>query len=122
MENNQFESLLSFLAKIPSLSGSIASGVDDGMWWVKFAININHEIAWKTIQELSYVLNYLSVEERLPTSFYPVSPPPYLNGGPESYLSWVIENTDKEFTPHKAFEWLESRLPDPVDDLDEWED
>lgn len=122
MENDQFESLLLFLSKIPSLSGSITSGIEDGIWWVKFAIDINHGIAWKTIQELGYVLNCLSVEEHLPTNFYPVSPPPYLNGGPESYLSWIIENTDAEFTPQKAFEWLSSRLPDPVDDLSEWED
>jgi hypothetical protein len=49
----------------------------------------------------------------------PVSPPPYLNGGVE-FLSWVIESTDPSFTPNKCVEWLEGRLPRPVDDLEQW--
>lgn len=66
------------------------------------------------------MLNSLSLEERLPTVFMPVSPPPYLNGGPEDYLSWVIECRDSAFTPDKIAEWLEARLPQPIDDEDEW--
>ncbi len=46
----------------------------------------------------------------LPTRFYPVSPAPYLNGGPKNFLSWIIENTDREFTPDNMKEWLEGRL------------
>ena len=68
---------------------------------------------------MAHVLNYLSVDERLPTVFKPVSPPPYLNGGPEDYLSWVIECSD-EMSPDKVAEWLESRLPQPVEDEDAW--
>ncbi|HWB91533.1 MAG TPA: hypothetical protein VG605_06760, partial [Puia sp.] len=64
-------------------------------------------------------VNYISLEERLPTVFYPVFPPPYLNGGPE-FLSWVIESKDKEFSPALLSEWLEGRLPRPVDDLKQW--
>ena len=50
----------------------------------------------------------------------PVSPPPYMNGGVE-FLSWVIESTDPSFAPEKCAEWLEGRLPRPVDDLAQWE-
>ncbi|HEY4328584.1 MAG TPA: hypothetical protein VGN88_02520 [Phycisphaerae bacterium] len=94
---------------------------ENGNWWVKFTIDIDHRLAWNVVQELGNVLNYLSVEERLPTVFKPVSPPSYLNGGPRDYLSWVIESTAADFTPKKCAEWLEGRLPRPVDDLGEWE-
>lgn len=65
-------------------------------------------------------LNYLSVDERLPSVFMPVSPPPDINGGVE-FLSWVIESTDPSFTPALCAEWLEGRLPRPIDDLEQWE-
>ncbi len=42
---------------------------------VKFSIDIDHPLAWHAIQELGNVLNYLSVTERLPNVFMPVSPP-----------------------------------------------
>ena len=82
---------------------------------MKFVIVTDHPFAWQAVQELGYVLNYLSIEDRLPTVFYPVSPPPYLNGGPGEYLSWVIENIDEEFLPAKAAEWLVARLPGAVE-------
>ncbi|GAB5443363.1 MAG: hypothetical protein Fues2KO_37120 [Fuerstiella sp.] len=68
------------------------------------------------IQELGHVLNDLSLEERLPSVFTPVSPPPYMNGGVE-FLAWAIESTNPEFTPATCAEWLEERLPRPVDDI-----
>lgn len=77
-------------------------------------------MAWNIIQELAYVVNYLSVNERLPTVFYPVSPAPYLNGGPADYLSWIIETKDREFTPEILMKWLEGRLPQPVNDEESW--
>jgi hypothetical protein len=43
-----------------------------------------------------------------------------MNGGPEDFLSWVIENTHENFTPELAAEWLEARLPDNVDDRNQW--
>jgi hypothetical protein len=72
------------------------------------------------VQELAHVLNYLSVNERLPTVFMPVSPPPYLNGGVE-FLSWVIECRDHGTTPERITEWLSGRLPRPVDERQSWE-
>jgi hypothetical protein len=115
------DSLIEFLKRVPAIRGTIGSGVtDEGLWWVKFAIDIEHELAWNVVQELGHVLNYLSLEERLPTVFMPVSPPPYMNGGPKDFLSWIIECKDSEFKPSDAAEWLEGRLPRPVEDLSQW--
>lgn len=72
------------------------------------------------VQELGHVLNYLSVDERLPTVFKPVSPPPYLNGGPAEFLSWVIECSDSTCKPDTVAQWLEERLPQPVNDISQW--
>jgi hypothetical protein len=117
------EPLLAFLRRVPAIQRGAGSGVfDDGRWWVKFGIDIEHELAWRVVQELGHVLNYLSLNEQLPTVFKPVSPPPYANGGPKDFLSWVIEATDTEFTPADCAEWLEGRLPAPVDDLAAWND
>jgi len=114
------KTLTNFLERIPAIQKPISSGAFDGLWWVKFSINIKHDLAWNVVQELGHIVNYISVEEPLPTIFYPVSPPPYMNGGPTEFLSWVIETKDKDFTPEMMKEWLEGRLPTPVDDLEQW--
>ncbi|WP_404361319.1 hypothetical protein [Methylotuvimicrobium sp. KM1] len=122
MDDRTFTSLIDFLSKVPAITGTIGKGAEeDGRWWVKFEIDINNQFAWHAVQELGHVLNYLSIEERLPTTFHPVSPPPYMNGGPEEYLSWVIECHDSKFRPGTCAKWLEERLPKPVDDLSQWE-
>ena len=122
----QFANLIGFLRRIPAMEandtpgGGFGSGVDDGAWWVKFSINVNHPLAWNAVQELGHVLNYLSISERLPTSFKPVSPPPYMNGGPRDFLSWVIECPEDVMSANKVAEWLEGRLPQPVEDESAW--
>lgn len=116
-----FQPLKEYLSKVPGIEGEPGCGIfDDGRWWVKLTIDIQHQLAWRVVQELGHVLNYLSLDERLPTVFMPVSPPPYLNGGPRDYLSWVIESKDKEFDPAACAQWLEGRLPRPVNDLEQW--
>jgi len=116
-----FTSLESYLASVPSISLPFGHGREpDGQWWVKFSIDIESPLAWHVVQELGHVLNYLSVNERLPTTFKPVSPPPYMNGGPREFLSWVIECSDKELQPTTVAEWLEGRLPQPVSDSEQW--
>jgi hypothetical protein len=116
-----FKPLKDYLAKVPAITGKIGSGFsDDGCWWVKFAIDVGHPLAWSVVQELGHVLNYLSLDERLPAVFMPVSPPPYMNGGPRDYLSWVIESKSKDFKPEKCADWLEGRLPRPVTDPEQW--
>lgn len=121
MQPYNFTSLNNYLARIPAINPGIGSGTfDNQLWWVKFSIDIQHRLAWNVVQELGHVANYMSLNERLPTVFYPVSPPPYANGGPEDYLSWVIESKSTEFSPDQLQEWLEGRLPNPVDEVEEW--
>jgi hypothetical protein len=123
MEDQEFKQLREFLQRVPSIEKSVSTGTyENGNWWVKMTIDIDNPLSWNVIQELGHVLNYLSLEERLPTSFYPVSPPPYMNGGPKEFLSWIIESTDIDFSPELTKQWLESRLPDPVEDIESWED
>ena len=104
----------------PRTAVSAVAEFEDGNWWVKLSIDIGHALAWSVVQEFGYVLNFLSLDEPLPTVFKPVSPAPYMNGGPAEFLSWVIECTDQEFSPSLAAQWLRARLPDPLDDLTAW--
>jgi hypothetical protein len=123
--HSRFAPLIAFLARLPAIetdaspARGFGTGVEDGLWWIKFGIALDHPLAWNVVQELGHVLNYLSPAERLPTQFKPVSPPPHLNGGPRDYLSWVIECAIADMDPATVAEWLESRLPDP-DDESEW--
>lgn len=120
-DESLFKPLLDYLRMVPAIDSVIGYGVtDDGYWWVKFGIDISHSLAWNVVQELGHVLNYLSLDERLPTVFKPVSPPPYMNGGPKEFLSWVIESRDKDFVPQHCAEWLEGRLPRPATDPAQW--
>ena len=122
-DDRDFATLVEYLSRVPGISAPIGRGRnEDGTWWVKFSIDIDHPLAWNVVQEFGQVLNYLSINDRLPTVFKPVSPPSYLNGGPREFLSWVIECSDKTFKPGTAMKWLEGRLPRPVDDLSQWSD
>src|SRR6186713_60571 len=121
MDDRNFTKLVEYLQRVPAITGTIGTGGEKGKaWWVKFNIDIDHELAWRVVQEFGHVLNYLSIDERLPTVFKPVSPPPYMNGGPGEFLSWVIECNDSNFKPGTVADWLESRLPRPVDGVTEW--
>lgn len=123
-----FHKLIAYLARVPAVAtnetrhGGFGTGLDGGTWWLKFSLDLDHPLAWNVVQEMGHVLNYLSVEEKLPTTFKPVSPPPYMNGGPREFLSWLIECPLERMEPDKAAEWLEGGLPRPVDDLAEWDD
>lgn len=120
-DSNDLDTLEAYLRRIPGIDRSIGRGrFQDGNWWVKFHINIQHPLAWNVVQKLGCVLNYLSITERLPTVFKPVSPAPYLNGGPLDFLAWVIESKDPQFQPGTCVQWLEGRLPQPVQDEAAW--
>jgi hypothetical protein len=121
MNEISFDGLIQFLKRVSSIKESISNGIDEGLWWVKFQVDIEHPLVWNVVQEMGYVLNYLSLEERLPTAFKPVSPPPYLNGGPEEFLSWIIQIESRDFTPDDVRDWLKSRLPEPVNDVKKWQ-
>jgi len=120
MDERAFKTLIDYLGKVPTIQKQISFGDKDGFWWIKFSLDIENQLAWSVVQEFGHVMNYLSLDERLPTVFYPVSPPPYMNGGPYDFLSWVIETKDKEFKPGTLTKWLEGRLPQPVEDLEQW--
>ncbi|HMS67042.1 MAG TPA: hypothetical protein PKD18_02840 [Saprospiraceae bacterium] len=123
MDGRGFKTLKKYLEKVPAIKSPIFTGIDEnGFWWIKFSIDIENKYAWHVVQELGCVVNYLSIDERLPTVFYPVSPAPYMNGGPAEYLTWVIETKDKNFKPNTLKEGLEGRLPHPVDDLEQWDE
>jgi hypothetical protein len=120
-DERDFNTIEEFLLKVPSITGTIGKGrFENGNWWVKFKIDISHPLAWSVVQEFGCIFNYISANERLPTVFMPVSPAPYLNGGPSEFLSWVIESKDPKFKPGTAKKWLEGRLPQPVDDISMW--
>ena len=113
--------LTDYISQIPAIESTISAEMEEeDRWFVKFQIDIHHNLAWRVVQELANVINLLSNDERLPTIFYPVSPPPYINGGPEDCLSWVIQCGDGEFKPSDLVEWLEERLPNPVSDEYNW--
>ena len=118
-----FDRLYLFFCKVPSVQESrIFLYCTDGQhaWWFKFNIDVEHPLAWQTVQELGHVLNYLSTNERLPTQFFPVSPPPYMNGEAKDFLAWVIQCNHAEFSPDVVCDWLEARLPTPVEDESQW--
>jgi hypothetical protein len=121
MEDSYYSEIETFLQRVPAIKSVLSYGkYQDDNWWIKFSIDISHDLAWNVVQEFGHVLNYVSLEEKLPVIFYPVSAPPYLNGGPEEFLYWIIESKDPAFTPTNVKEWLVSRLPDPVDNVEEW--
>lgn len=120
MDERAFASLTAFLARVPAIRSPIEAGANERSWWAQFHIDIDHPLAWNVVQEFASVLNYLSITERLPTVFKPISPPPYLNGGPRDFLSWHIECVDPDFRPGTLAKWLEERLPRPVEDPEQW--
>lgn len=113
--------LVTFLSRIPSVQVISHNKTHDHYWWIKLNIDINHSLAWSVVQELGFVLNDISLSEKLPTVFMPVSPPPYLNGGPEECLSWVIESRIPYVDPENIARIIEERLPNPVEDEQQWE-
>lgn len=117
---NGLPELKKVLDQIPGLKVMSFNKTPDYLWWIKFDIDISHKLAWQVVQELGFVLNYISLAEKLPTVFMPVSPPPYLNGGPEECLSWVIESRIAYLDPLYIAEVIKERLPNPLDDESKW--
>jgi hypothetical protein len=91
------------------------------VWWIKLVIDIHDPLAWRVVQELGHLLNFISFDQRLPTRFYPVSPPPYMNGGPAEFLAWIIAAAKPDVPPRTIQAVLEGRLPRPVTSTEAWE-
>jgi hypothetical protein len=121
--HQQLPNLVDFLNRIPAVSVMSSKVTPDAFWWIKLEIDTTHQLAWNVVEHLGFVLNYISLNERLPTIFMPVAPPPYLNGGgPETNLAWVIETKYNYIPPDDIREELQGRLPAPVDDESAWRD
>lgn len=123
----RFDALIDLLLRLPAIDANDTQtrGIGRGNsanrdWWVKFGIRIDDPLAWRLVQEFAFVINSISIKETLPATFKPVSPPPYLNGGPRDYLSWVIE-CHRDIEPKRLAEILAGYLPDPVDDRKQWQ-
>jgi hypothetical protein len=111
-----------FLLTIPCVTDVIIPDTVGRTWFLKLQIDISSPIAWHFVQEFGHILNYISLDERLPTKFYPVSAPPYLNGGPQDFLYWIIEATQSGVKPNFILEYLIGRLPEDVGNEDDWLD
>ncbi len=44
-----------------------------------------------------------------------------MNGEAKQFLTWVIQCNHVDFPPDVVCDWLEARLPKPVDDVSKWE-
>lgn len=119
--NDSFKKLEELITKIPAVKSPVAKGTyENGFWWLKFSIDLAHPLAWNVVQHFGHAINYLSISERLSTVFYPVSSPPGATNNPAEALAWIIETTSQDFSPNELAEWLDSRLPNPIDDTKEW--
>ena len=117
---NGLPKLVEFLNRIPAVHVIAHETTPSAYWWVKFTVDIQHPLAWSVVQALAFVLNEISISEKLPTIFKPTSPPPYLNGGPDESLFWVIESTYNYVDPHEIAQVVEARLPNPVEHIERW--
>ena len=118
----QTQKLIELLHRLPAVREPVSSSqTRDGRWQVQFYLDLDHPYAWSVVQELAFVLNWVSVSEQLPTRFFPVSPPPYLNGGARQFLAWVIASESPEFSADQAAECLTGYLPQPPNDLSQWQ-
>lgn len=114
------DKLADLIQSLPGVQPHVGrSKADDYLWWIKFSLDRNHPLVWHVIQRLGFVLNYISLESRLDVTFRPVSPPPYLNGGPE-FLGWVIESTKRYVNPETVRKVLRLELPEKISSEKEW--
>ena len=112
------EYIKQFFGKIPCVQGVVFVNINS--WYIKLDFDLNSKIVWNVIQELSFVLNNLSLLKKLPVIFKPISPPPYLNGGPERFLSWIIEPTSQGVDPTIIISTLAMYLPTQIENEKAW--
>jgi hypothetical protein len=114
-----FHALVEYLRQVPAVDRDrIHTGADQAGWWIKFSIDVEHDLAWNVIQQFACNLN---VSDSAPAVFKPVARSPRFYGGPGEYLSWVIECKSPDLTPDLLAKDLEEGMPQPVDDRSKWE-
>ncbi len=117
----RFVRLIDFLSLIPAVEADDAPGqgftveAGAGSWRVGFPIDVFHDLSWETVQELAHALNTSGSG----AAFKPVSPAPDQNGGPDEFLTWVIEAGDA-LPPDTIADLLKEKLPSPVEDERAW--
>ena len=59
-DDKAFDALKKYLGRVPAIETAIGSGFfENGCWWVKFTIDLDHPLAWNVVQEFGHVLNYI---------------------------------------------------------------
>lgn len=104
----EIEELAAFLERLPGVSVLAFELAPTTRWRVVIEICAGHELAWRVVQELSFVLNYISVSERLPTVFRPLA------------KGWSVESTLPHVDPRAIAQCLESYVPSP-EDPEDWD-
>jgi hypothetical protein len=66
--HQQLPNLVDFLNRIPAVSVMSSKVTPDAFWWIKLEIDTTHQLAWNVVEHLGFVLNYISLNERLPTA------------------------------------------------------
>ena len=62
-----FDKLLAYLRRVPAIEtddtrwGGFGTGEENGIWWVKLTIELDHPLAWNVVQEFGHVLTLVSV-------------------------------------------------------------
>jgi hypothetical protein len=119
-----FSPLVAFLERVPAIRAPspLESGGAGGAaesWRFSFAVTPTYPFAWRVVQEFAYSLNSDRNDHRPHTAFWPVSPAAESCGGPGLALRWVIE-CSHEATPAELAQLLESKFPQPADDVRRW--
>jgi hypothetical protein len=109
------DQLVDFLRQVPSLRNFRRSAVDFRSWWVSFEIDLSLPLAWKVIRALALNLNNHSANMWLATVFKPIP-----DKRPDQPTCWRIESTDPLLDPAEVVQWLEMKLPTPLNDVDAW--
>jgi hypothetical protein len=109
--------VIDFFKKIPALDSPVLISEEEKYWSIDFTIDLDHEIVWNVIQYFGYICNCGGKQGLL---FLPMSPPPYLNGGPYTHMSWSILCKNLDFSLADFLQILEEYLPVPLDDFEQW--
>lgn len=119
IHEKKLSKLVTYLNRLPGTQASAGRFTKEG-WHVSLSIDIHHPLAWNVVQELGFFCNSPSIGQGSGLEFFPISPPPYLNGGPREFLSWILSYTGSSFSPSEVAKSIEGVLPQPVDDETEW--
>ena len=113
-----YTNLVHFLKNVPAINDDIHTDAHiDNNWYIVFRIDITNDNAWNVVQILGSIINSM----HNCGNFKPISPSVDLNGGPLNHLSWVIESLSTEFTPEMCYVCLHNNMPQPVNDLSQWD-